>query len=258
MIVEEIKPNEEIVTEVQDTFDYKGTLDRLAKDPLFRYRYLGDGKALDGGYDGITQDEYEAIVALDTDDEAMNAISELIEKRASELAGEYLANMLEDDEIGRAESEARRGLRNRLSKLSEIDGDYAFDFGENTDDYLSLDDTGFAGSRAGKLLSHLADKGFTIEQLSDLSDAELYALAARINGHENKMFRKTLTAGARLPRLGEHPVVITETTEAGLPNLDAIYADSVAWDRLTDEALRTRNNRLFGAIKQKERAAMAQ
>ena len=178
-----------------DDFDYKGTLDDMSKDPLFRYHYLGESDAIED--EGISDEEYEEIANFETDDEAKNAINALIAKKARAMSGKHYDGLLSEKRDEDERRNARIGLRKRFSELGEIDDSYKYDFGQGADDDIPLDDERFANTNIGKLTRYLVDKGYNVEQVNDMLKDELYSLASRINGHENKILRKSLADGGQ-------------------------------------------------------------
>jgi hypothetical protein len=187
-----------------DDFDYKGLLESIKDEPLFRYHYLGESDAIDD--EEITPEEYEEIVSLKTDDEAIAFLNDLIKRKARAISGKHYSGILREQEDENSKTETKRGIRKKLSELGRVDNEYGFNFGDTPDDFLPVEDEKFVSSKSGKLLRYLLDKGYNTEQLNDMSNDELYGLASRVNGHENKILRKTLESGTGQ----ERPVLVSE------------------------------------------------
>ncbi|MCL2845521.1 MAG: hypothetical protein FWE23_08765 [Chitinivibrionia bacterium] len=216
----------------------------------------GDNELTVDNMASITTEDFDRIANADTEKMAMEMISALIEAKARRYASIIIADDLSEERAANEGKDARRCIRKKLAGLSEIDPSYSYDWGDKEKDYMDIEDAALNGHVVGKLVRYLSDKGYTISQISDMSNAELYALAARVNAHENLMVRNSLM-GAPTANKMAHPVIVSETVEASVPSLDGIYSDPIAWEKYMDEAVRTNNRARLDAIRNYERSIVA-
>lgn len=231
-------------------FDYERAFDDMADDPYFRYRYLGDREARQTEGETISEEEWEEVVNAPTEEESRNIINRIIGEKARGMAEYLMSDIADEDEADRYSADGRDQLRGMMGGLADIDESYAYEYGE--DGEIPFGDEAYMGTRQGGLLNYLVERGYTIEQLQDMPQSELYALASRVNGHENLMLRRDLESSA-VEQPDNMPLLGGEGIEEEM-DLDTLYGDQMAWDDLTDQALRGGDRELLKRIRDKERS----